>query len=128
HEFPSPDPRALAAQVAVTSSCAYLTMLPHDEGLADRAEAQALTAMSLAVGMPARHVLLARIRLSRVRFAAGEPEQACDDGDQALTLAGGSMSAMVAKRLRELAADSEPYRERPRVRDFRERLSVTLNS
>ena len=126
HEFPSPDPETLEAQVAVTSSCAYLTMLPHDPALADRAEAQALTAMSHTEGVPARHGLMAQIRLSRVRFLAGEPDQACDDGDQALDLAGGSMSAMVAKRLRELAADAEPYRERPRVQELRERLRGAL--
>jgi hypothetical protein len=122
HEFPSPDAGALAAQVAVTASCAQLAMVQHERSMADEAQAQALRAMASTEDAPARHGLLAQIRLSRVRFAAGEPEQACADGEQALALAGGSVSAMVTKRLRELYADTEPYREVPQVVDLRERL------
>jgi hypothetical protein len=122
HEFPSPDAKTLETQVAVTSSCAMLAMTQHDRTLASQAEGQALTAMAYAEGIPARHGLLAQIRLSRVRFVGGEPEQACEDGEAALAVAGGSMSAMVTKRLRELLADTEPYRDVPRVVELRERL------
>jgi hypothetical protein len=65
--------------------------------------------------------------LARARFAAGEPEQASDDGDQAFDLAEGSPSAMVRSRLRELLADSEPYAELPCVTELRDRLRLALH-
>jgi hypothetical protein len=64
--------------------------------------------------------------LARARFVAGEPEQGCSDGDEALGLAGSTASWMVTTRLRELLADTEPYRERPRVGEFREKLGSAL--
>jgi hypothetical protein len=126
HEMPSAQPAALDAQLAITASCTYLTMAQHDERMAGAAQTQAVDAVTRAAGAPGRHALMAQIRLSRARFAAGEPDQGCDDGDQALALTGDSMSTMVTTRLRELLGDTEPHRERPRVREFRERLRGTL--
>jgi hypothetical protein len=126
HELPTATPEALEAQLSITTSCAYLTMAQHDRGVADEAQARAVAAVARTIDKPARHSLMAQIRLARARLAAGEPDQACEDGDMALTLAESSASAMVTRRLRELAADTEPYREQARARELRERLRVVM--
>jgi hypothetical protein len=64
--------------------------------------------------------------LARARFAAGEPEQGCVDGDQALARLNGSVSTMATARLRELAANTTPYRMHGPVQEFRERLCRAL--
>lgn len=73
-----------------------------------------------------RSKLFAQIRLASVRFLAGEAEQACDDGEQALRLAERVTSARIQVRLRELLADAEPYAKVPRVAEFRDRLRTTI--
>jgi hypothetical protein len=62
------------------------------------------------------------IRLAHIRFVAGEAEQACDDGEQALQLAEHMTSARIQIRLRELLTASKPYADVPRVMEFQERL------
>ena len=102
-------------------------MARYDQQLASEAETQAVAAVARSVAAPGRHGLMAQIRLSRARFAMGEPDQGCEDGDQALALAGDSMSTMVTTRLRELVVDTEPYREQPQVREFRGRVREMLH-
>jgi hypothetical protein len=63
------------------------------------------------------------IGLARTRFLAGEPDQACTDAEAALAAAAAvSSSGRVTARLGDLLTDSEPYRDRPRVRELRERI------
>lgn len=69
-----------------------------------------------------RSKVFSQIRLARIRFLAGEAEQACDDGGQALSAAEQVSSAMIRARPRELPADAEPYAKAARVADLRERL------
>ena len=105
---------------------AYMVLAREDKRLAGEAEARALQALSNIGGGYGRLRALAQIRLARVRFAAGEPDQACTDGEQALEATGNVNSAMIRTRLRELLADAEPHRERPRVRQLRERVRGAL--
>jgi hypothetical protein len=123
HMRPSVD--AAEAELSSTASCAYLVLAGHDQRLAGKAEERILFTLAHR-GQQGRNSVLNRIRLARVRFVAGAPEQACADGERALSLVGGTASAMVTTRLRELMANSVPYRDNPGVRDFREQLRVVL--
>ena len=120
HVIPSPD--AFDAEIASLASCTYLAAAQHERRLATQAEESTQRAVYGSGDGAGRNNLLRQVRLARARFLADEPDQACDDGDQALDLAERSRSSMVTRRLHELYADSEPYRERPRVREFRGRL------
>lgn len=69
-----------APELAAKAADAYLVMAKDDRCLADKAEASALYAPANIDESYGRNKVLAQIRLSRVRFAVGEPDQACDDG------------------------------------------------
>jgi hypothetical protein len=90
-----------------------LTLAADDPRLADHAEARALHALAYLDTGYGRNRVLTQIRLARIRFVAGEPEQACEDGEEALTMAQSASSWMVTARLRELLGDTEPYRALP---------------
>jgi hypothetical protein len=124
HLLPAPD--AADAEVASTTSAAYLVLAAQNRRLAGEAEKRTLHAIARQVNGSRRNNVLNQIRLARVRFVAGEPEQACDDGDTALMVTGEMVSSMVTVRLRELLNDSESYRELPRVQEFQERLQIAL--
>jgi tetratricopeptide (TPR) repeat protein len=117
----APDLSAKAAE-------AHMVLAREDGRLAGEAETRALQALADVGEGHGRLRALALIRLARVRFGAGEPDQACDDGEQALEAAGLVKSAMIRARLRELLGDTEPYRDRPRVRELRERMRMALRS
>jgi hypothetical protein len=109
-------------ELAAIASAAHLVLAKEQPRLAGEVEERTLHALANFDAGHGRNRVLASIRLARARFVGGEPDQGCDDGDQALTQAEQTASTMVALRLRELYADTEPYRERPRVRELRERL------
>jgi hypothetical protein len=115
-----------APELAAKAADAYMVLAKDDRRLADEAQAQALYALENIDGSYGRNKVLAQIRLARVRLAGGEPEQGCDDGDQALAQAERTSSVMVRGRLRELYADTEPYHDLPRVQELRERLRVAV--
>jgi hypothetical protein len=108
------------------AAAAYLVLAKENRRLANDAEERTLHMLANVDGGQGRDKVLSQIRLARVRFAAGEPEQACDDGDQALTMAENIASTMVRTRLRELLADSDPYQDVPKVGELRERLHLNL--
>jgi tetratricopeptide (TPR) repeat protein len=120
HVIPSPD--ATDKELISTAAAASLVLAQHDQKLLGEAERHALRAVAHNGEPPERSGLLDLIRLARVRFAAGEPEQAAQDGQQAIMMATNTTSAMVTTRLRDLMADSEPYSALARVREFRECL------
>ena len=62
------------------------------------------------------------IELARIRFLAGEPEQASQDGTRAIEAAASISSSMIKIRLRELLAESVRYAEVPSVMELRDRL------
>jgi hypothetical protein len=115
-----------APELSAKAADAYMVLAKDDPRLAEEAQASALYALTNIDESYGRNKTLAQIRLARVRFAAGEPDQACDDGETALTMTERMGSAMVAARLRELYADMDPYRDRPRVQELRERLRATV--
>ena len=117
HVRPSLD--ASAAELASTASCAYLVLAQHDRRFAGKAEERTLYALSHRGGGQGRNDVLSQIRLARVRFIAGEPEQACEDGERAVALATNTASTMVKVRLRALLTESQPWHARERVGDLR---------
>lgn len=123
HLRPSVD--AAEAELSSTASNAYLVLAQLDQRLASRAEERTLYTLAHR-GEQGRNNVLSQIRLARVRFVAGEPEQACEDGERALALTSNTASAMVTARLRDLVVDSEPYGELPRVKALRERIRTAV--
>lgn len=114
------------AELAGMASAAYLVRARQDPSMAK--EAQARTQHHLAtVGVgQRRNTVFSQIRLACVRFVAGEPEQACEDGHQALDVAKDTASSMVKARLCELMKDSEPYARLAPVRELRGRTQASL--
>lgn len=110
------------AHIAATAASAYLVLARDKPGLGDEAADHTLFALAHAPAGHARNHTLNHIRLARTRFAAGEPDQGCEDATRALVDAEHAVSWMVTTRLRELHQDTEPYREQARVRELRERL------
>jgi hypothetical protein len=75
----------------------------------------------------ARSTVFDQIALARARFLKAEPDQACRDGETAIDLAATvAASKRVTTRLRDLLADSHPYRNQASVREFRERLELAV--
>lgn len=109
-------------ELAAIASAAQLVLAKENPALASKVANRTLHALANLGPGYGRNRVLAQIRLARARFVGGEPDQGCDDGDQALVHAENTASAMVRTRLRELYADTEPYREQARVREFRERV------
>jgi hypothetical protein len=114
------------AELAAKASYAYLVLAGEDRRLAAEADEHGRHALHIADGY-GRNKVLAQIRLARVRFVSGEPDEACDDGERALEMAGATTSNMVTMRLREMLRDAEPYRQRPRVRQLREQVRMALS-
>lgn len=114
------------ARLASNAAGAYLVMAREDKGLAAEAEKYTLHDLANAGEGQGRNKAFGQIRLARIRFIVGEPEQAAADGDQALDRAEHTASAMIKIRLRELLADSDPYADVPRVVEFRDRLRASI--
>lgn len=114
------------AELAATTASAYLVLAQEDRRLASEAVAHTEYALAHSPRGQGRNRTLSQIRLARARFVAGEPDQACADGDEALAQAGSTTSWMVTSRLRELYLDTEPFREQPLVRELRDRLRTVV--
>jgi hypothetical protein len=120
-------PYTTDAELASGAAVCYRLLDEHDRALAAEAERQALYALSHRPKGFTRSRVFDQIELARARFAAGEPDQACTDGEVALRLAGDvATSKRVVLRLHELLEDAEPYKNRNRVREMREKLRLAL--
>ena len=65
--------------------------------------------------------------LAQARFLQSEPDQACEDGEQAVELSARVIgSSRLTARLGDLLKASELYRDHQRVRDFRSRLEAAV--
>ncbi|HZM83662.1 MAG TPA: hypothetical protein VFC19_48715 [Candidatus Limnocylindrales bacterium] len=101
-------------------------MAREDTRLVAGAEEYTIAQLAEASAGQGRDKVFGQIRLARLRLLAGEAEQACEDGVEALRLAESVNSAMIRTKLRDLLADTEPYAEVPRVVEFRDRLRATI--
>ncbi len=111
---------------AAAGSC--LSAARDDPSLAIKAEEYTVAQLAKTGEGRGRDRVFGQIRLARLRLLAGEAEQACDDGEKALQLAGPVNSAMIRTTLRWLLTESEPYGNVPRVAEFQERLRTALGS
>lgn len=115
------------AELHARAAFAYSMLAREDPRLASDAEERVLYRLADVRPGQARNKVFSQVRLASVRFMAGDAEQACDDGDQALDAAEHVTSAMIRTRLRELLADSDRYADVPRVVEFRDRLRMTVS-
>jgi hypothetical protein len=109
------------------AAAAYLVLAKENRQLARYAEERTLCMLANASKGQGRDRVLSQIRLARIRFALAEPDQACEDGETALSAVTDIPSEMVTTRLRELMTDSEPYATLPRVVELRERVQADLH-
>lgn len=114
------------AELSMSASVAFLVLAQDDPRLAAEAAKHTLSQIVNVPEGQGRSKLFGYIRLAWFRFLAGEAEQACDDGDQALRLAPRVTSTMVETRLRDLAAASKAFADVPRVAELRDRLHATI--
>jgi hypothetical protein len=110
------------AELSAMASATYLVLARDNPALAAEVEKCVLQHLSNVGDGQGRNRAFSTIRLARARFLAGEPEQASNDGDQALDATEHITSAMIRTRLRELLVESDPYADVPRVVEFRDRL------
>ncbi len=110
------------AELSMSAAVAYLVLAQDDPHLAVEAEKHTVGQLESVPDGQGRSKMFGQIRLARIRFFAGEAEQACDDGDPALDMTEHMASATIRSRLRELLAGSEAYADVPRVVEFRDRL------
>lgn len=106
----------------------YLVLARGDRRFAGEAQERIqhrITNMSSGYG---KNRAITQANLASARFVAGEAEQGCEDGELALNLAQHISSAMIRTRLKELAADAEPYAKIARVRELRERVTASLTN
>jgi len=115
------------AELSAMASATYLVLARDNPALAAEVEKRVLHHLSNVGEGQGRNKVFSYIRLARVRFIAGEPEQASDDGDRAMDAAEHTASAMIKRRLRELLADSDPYTDVPRVTEFQDRLRTAIS-
>jgi hypothetical protein len=114
------------AELSAMASATYLVLARDNPALAAEVEQRTTHHLANVGEGQGRNVVFSHIRLASARFIAGEAEQACDDGDQALDAAAHITSAMIRTRLHELLTDTEPYADVPRVVEFRDRLRSTV--
>jgi transcriptional regulator with XRE-family HTH domain len=110
------------ARLSSNAGSAYLVMAGEDKRLTAEAEKFILLNLANLGQGQGRNKAFGQIELARIRFLAGEPEQASDDGNRAIEAAERTSSAMIRTRLRVLLTDSEAYAGVPRVGEFRDRL------
>ena len=113
------------AELASSAAWCYNDLAEEEPRLAADAEQQALYALTHRGDGFTRAKVFNQIALAQARFRGAEPDQACSDGHQAIEMAADvTASQRVTSRLAELMTDSEPYQDRPAVRDLRERLTL----
>lgn len=115
------------AELAGNAALAWQDAAAHTRGLAEKAQQQALAALAARPDGFGRSTVFDTISLATARFTGIDPDQAAADGHTALELAAETATSQrVQARLGTLLVHSQPYADRPTVRDFRERLRQEL--
>jgi hypothetical protein len=113
------------SELAAVAAGSFAELASTDPELGRRSEEYANRAIALRPTGFTRSRVFDQIALARARFLVGEPEQASLDGAAAIDLAAAvPASRRVVVRLRELLADSAPYRDMPAVHQLHERLTA----
>jgi transcriptional regulator with XRE-family HTH domain len=116
-------PYACEAELAGVAAASYHELAQEDTQLATRAEQHARYALDHRGDGFTRSKIFDQVTLARVRLRAGEIEQACLDGQQAVQMAAEvTESKRVRTHLRQLMNDTTPYQQQSAVRELREEL------
>jgi len=112
---------------------AYLDLATLDDDhaahLAAKAEARSLSALATQSQNHTREKAHNLVNLARSRFLLGRPDEACDDGAQALQLARQIPgSTRLAERIHTLSVAAERFPYHPRARDLQQRAIQTLQA
>jgi hypothetical protein len=115
----------LASEVAVS----YHALAQEDARFAARAQQHARQALDHRNDGYARSRVFDQVMLARAEFRAGELDQACRDGQEAIRMAAAvGDSKRVRTRLAQLVDDTDQHQREPAVRELREELWVAVTA
>jgi hypothetical protein len=113
------------AELASEVATAYHALARKDARFATRAQQHARQALERRSEEFTRSRVFDQVMLARTGFRAGEFDQACRDGHEAIRMAAVvSDSQRVRTRLAQLMEDTEQHQREPAVRELREELRV----
>jgi hypothetical protein len=115
------------AELASEVAASYHALAREDARLATRAQEHARQALDRRSEDFTRSRVFDQVMLARTGFRAGELDQACRDGHEAIRMAGAvGESQRVRTRLAQLMDDTAPHQREPAVRELREELRPAL--
>jgi transcriptional regulator with XRE-family HTH domain len=115
------------AELASEVAASYHALAREDARLATRAQEHARQALNRRSEDFTRSRVFDQVMLARTGFRAGELDQACRDGHEAIRMAGAvGESQRVRTRLAQLMDDTAPHQREPAVRELREELRPAL--
>jgi transcriptional regulator with XRE-family HTH domain len=116
------------AELAGDVATAYHALAREDARHAVRAQQQARQALKRRSDGFTRSRVFDQLMLARTGLRAGELDQACRDGQEAIRMAAAvSDSQRVRTRLAQLLDDTEQHQREPAVRELREELRVAVS-
>jgi transcriptional regulator with XRE-family HTH domain len=115
------------AELASEAAASYLALAREDVRLATRAQRYARQARDRRRKGFTRSRVFDQVMLARTNLRAGELDQACRDGQEAIRMAATvNDSQRVRTRLRQLMDDTAEHQREPTVRELREELRVVV--
>jgi transcriptional regulator with XRE-family HTH domain len=115
------------AELASEAALSYLALARQDARLAARAQQHARQALDRRPEGFTRSRAFDQVTLARTTFRAGELDQACRDGQEAIQMAATvSDSQRVRTRLAQLMDDTAEHQREPAVRELREQLRMAV--
>jgi transcriptional regulator with XRE-family HTH domain len=115
------------AELASEAAATYHALALEDARLTGRAQQHARRALDRRSEDFTRSRVFDQVMLARTGFRAGELDQACRDGHEAIRMAGAvGESQRVRTRLAQLMDDTAPHQREPAVRELREELRPAL--
>jgi transcriptional regulator with XRE-family HTH domain len=117
------------AELASEAAASYHALAQEDARLAGRAQQHARQALERRSDGFTRSRVFDQVMLARAEFRAGELDQACRDGQEAIRLAAAVGDSMrVRTRLAQLVDDADQHQREPAVRELREELWVAVTA
>jgi hypothetical protein len=115
------------AELASEAAASYYALAQEDARFAVRAQQHVRQALDRRGQGFTRSRVFDRVTLARAGFRAGELDQACRDGQEAIRMAAAvSDSQRVRIRLAQLMDDTAEHRREPAVRELQEQLRLAV--
>jgi hypothetical protein len=115
------------AELASEAAASYHALAREDARHAGRAQQHARLALDRRSEEFTRSRVFDQVMVARTGLRAGELDQACRDGQEAIRMAAAvSDSRRVRTRLAQLMDDAEQHQQEPAVRELREELRVAV--